>query len=217
MSKRKNRAWPQRYGGQASPISAGPRRPRRVSPDARLCSLISARGDSLAGQPLLRLRLLLSNRQSVHACALGAQQKRDLRFASTASDRTASGVIGLVCGDRPLASSAMEADRPHTQGELARRDTFTLCCRGPGARSSALPPLDQPPHALGGMPGRPWSGAWPLCEVLRPPRARQAVPRGLDQRLPQVLVACLGDRAPAVALPAESARAQADPCDDRAF
>ena len=31
----------------------------------------------------------------------GRSRKRDLRFASTASDRTASGVTGLCAGDRP--------------------------------------------------------------------------------------------------------------------
>lgn len=39
-------------------------------------------------------------------------------------------------------------------------------------------------------PGDPVRGL-DLGEALRPPRARQVVPRGLDQRLPQVLVAAL--------------------------
>ena len=70
------------------------------------------------------------------------------------------------------------------------------------AREQGLAPLDQPPHALGGMPpGAPVRVLAP-GEVLRPSGARQVVPRGLDQSLPQVLVAGLGDRAPAVALPA---------------
>lgn len=85
------------------------------------------------------------------------------------------------------------------------------------AREQRLPPLDKPPHALGGMPpGDPVRGL-DLGEVLRPPRARQVVPRGLDQRLPQVLVAGLGDRTPAVALPAGVLGGrQADPRRERA-
>ncbi|EBA38529.1 transposase, partial [Collinsella aerofaciens ATCC 25986] len=63
-------------------------------------------------------------------------------------------------------------------------------------------PLNQPPHALVGMPaGAGVRGETP-GGLLRPRGARQVVPRGLDQRLSQVLVARLGDRAPAVALPA---------------
>ncbi len=85
------------------------------------------------------------------------------------------------------------------------------------AREQGLAPLDQPPHALGSMPaGDPVRGL-ALGEVLRPPRARQVVPRGLDQSLPQVLVTGLGDRAPAVALPAGVLGGrQADPRRERA-
>ena len=85
------------------------------------------------------------------------------------------------------------------------------------AREQGLAPLDKPPHALGGMPpGDPVRGL-DLGEVLRPPRARQVAPRGLDQRLPQVLVAGLGDRAPAVALHAGVLGGrQADPRRERA-
>ena len=63
----------------------------------------------------------------------------------------------------------------------------------------------------------PRSGAWPLARSFGHTRARQVVPRGLDQRLPQVLVAGLGDRAPAVALPAGVLGGrQADPRGERA-
>ena len=115
----------------------------------------------------------------------------------------------------PLRLLGHEADRPHPAGELARRGHVRLVAVDP-AREQRLPPLDQPPHALGGMPaGDPVRGL-ALGEVLRPPRARQVVPRGRDQRLPQVLVACLGDRAPAVALPAGVLGGrQADPCGER--
>ena len=108
----------------------------------------------------------------------------------------------LMCGGpAPLRLLGHEADRPYPAGELARRGHVRLVAVDP-AREQRLPPLGQPPHALGGMPpGAPVRGLAP-GEVLRPPRARQVVPRGLDQRLPQVLVAGLGDRAPAVALPA---------------
>ena len=99
----------------------------------------------------------------------GRSQKRDLRFASTASDRTASGVTGLCAGDRPLRLLGHEADRPHPAGELARRGDVRLAAVDP-AREQRLPPLDQPPHALGGMPpGAPVRGL-ALGEVLRPPR-----------------------------------------------
>ena len=119
-------------------------------------------------------------------------------------------------GTGPLRLLGHEADRPHPAGELARRGHVRLVAVDP-AREQRLPPLDQPPHALGGMPaGDPVRGL-ALGEVLRPPRARQVVPRGLDQRLPQVLVARLGDRAPAVALPAGVLGGrQADPRRERA-
>ena len=119
-------------------------------------------------------------------------------------------------GTGPLRLLGHEADRPHPAGELARRGHVRLVAVDP-AREQRLPPLDQPPHALGGMPpGAPVRGL-ALGEALRPPRARQVVPRGLDQRLPQVLVASLGDRALAVALPAGVLGGrQADPCGERA-
>lgn len=131
----------------------------------------------------------------------GRSQKRDLRFASTASDPTASGVIGLCAGERPLCPLGHEADRPHPAGELARRGHVRLVVVDP-AREQGPAPLDQPPHALGGMPAGARVRVLAPGEVLRPSGARQVAPRGLDQRLPQVLVAGLGDRAPAVALPA---------------
>ena len=119
-------------------------------------------------------------------------------------------------GSLPLRLLGHEADRPHPAGELARRGHVRLVAVDP-AREQRLPPLDQPPHALGGMPpGASVRGLAP-GGLLRPPRARQVVPRGLDQRLPQVLVAGLGDRAPAVALPAGVLGGrQADPRRERA-
>ena len=85
-------------------------------------------------------------------------------------------------GTGPLRLLGHEADRPHPAGELARRGHVRLVAVDP-AREQRLPPLDQPPHALGGMPaGDPVRGL-ALGEVLRPPRARQVVPRGLDQLL----------------------------------
>ena len=84
------------------------------------------------------------------------------------------------------------------------------------AREQGLAPLDQPPHALGVAPGAPVRVLAP-GEALRPSGARRVVPRGLDQSLPQVLVAGLGDRAPAVALPAGVLGGrQADPRRERA-
>lgn len=101
----------------------------------------------------------------------------------------------------PLRLLGHEADRPYPAGELARRGHVRLVLVDP-SRELGLPPLGKPPYALGGMPpGDPVRGL-DLGEVLRPRGARQVVPRGLDQRLSQVLVAGLGDRAPAVALPA---------------
>ena len=76
-------------------------------------------------------------------------------------------------GTGPLRLLGHEADRPHPAGELARRGHVRLVAVDP-AREQRLPPLDKPPHALGGMPpGAPVRGL-ALGEVLRPPRARQA-------------------------------------------
>ena len=123
----------------------------------------------------------------------------------------------LMCGGPPpLRLLGHEADRPHPAGELARRGHVRLVVVDP-AREQGLPPLDQPPHALGGMPAGARVRGLAPGGLLRPPRARQVVPRGLDQRLPQVLVAGLGDRAPAVALPAGVLGGrQADPRRERA-
>ena len=56
--KRQNRAWPQRYGVRPSPYISPSAATSACLTDARLCSLISARGDLSLGNPLLRLRLL---------------------------------------------------------------------------------------------------------------------------------------------------------------
>ncbi len=55
---RQNRAWPQRYGVRPSPYINPSAATSACLTDARLCSLISARGDLSLGNPLLRLRLL---------------------------------------------------------------------------------------------------------------------------------------------------------------
>ena len=54
-------------------------------------------------------------------------------------------------GSLPLRLLGHEADRPYPAGELARRGHVRLVAVDP-AREQRLPPLDQPPHALGGMP-----------------------------------------------------------------
>ena len=81
----------------------------------------------------------------------------------------------LMCGGPPpLRLLGHEADRPYPAGELARRGHVRLVAVDP-AREQRLPPLDQPPHALGGMPaGAPVRGL-ALGEALRPPRARQVL------------------------------------------
>ena len=89
----------------------------------------------------------------------------------------------LMCGGTaPLRLLGHEADRPHPAGELARRGHVRLVAVDP-AREQRLPPLDQPPHALGGMPAGARVRGLAPGEVLRPRGARQVVPRGLDQRL----------------------------------
>ena len=68
-------------------------------------------------------------------------------------------------GTAPLRLLGHEADRPYPAGELARRGHVRLVAVDP-AREQRLPPLDQPPHALGGMPpGAPVRGL-ALGEVL---------------------------------------------------
>ena len=119
-------------------------------------------------------------------------------------------------GTDPLCLLGHEADRPHPAGELARRCDVRLVLVDP-AREQGPAPLDQPPHALGGMPAGARVRGLAPGGLLRPRGARQVVPRGLDQRLPQVLVAGLGDRAPAVAFPAGVLGGrQADPRRERA-
>ena len=68
----------------------------------------------------------------------GRSQKRDLRFASTASDQTASGVIGLCAGDRPPYASSAMRPTAHTQQASSRAvATFALLPWTPRASSAS--------------------------------------------------------------------------------
>ena len=92
-------------------------------------------------------------------------------------------------GTGPLRLLGHEADRPHPAGELARRGHVRLVAVDP-AREQRLPPLDQPPHALGGMPaGDPVRGLAP-GEVLRPSGA--FIERAWTSRPMKVVASSMG-------------------------
>ena len=103
----------------------------------------------------------------------------------------------------------------HTQqASSARRGHVRLVAVDPRA-SSASRLLDQPPHALCGMPaGDPVRGLAPARSSAAPSTSGSAT-RPRPQRLPQVLVVRLGDRAPAVASRWSARGRQADPCGER--
>ena len=123
--------------------------------DARLCSLISARGTGVLGNPLLRLGLprrfdSLFTRVALSALAEKETGVRPNGLGLAAGWEGSRYVIRLL---PPCLFLNHAADGPAPAGELARCRHVALVLVHP-ALEHGIPPLDQPPHAFVRMPSR---------------------------------------------------------------
>ena len=165
--------------------------------DARLRSLISARGDSSLGNPLLRLglpRRFDSLFTRVAPAAL-AEKETGVRSNSLGSDR------GM--GSTALGGSAHVPLFGHASHRLA--PARRLPCGGDvslvlphSALEHVAAPFDRPARALGSVPPRGRVGRLAFGQVLRVRRAAQVVLGRLRHRPSQVPATGLGDAAPGV-------------------
>ena len=118
--------------------------------DARLCSLISVRGDLSPGNPLLRLRLLrrtdsLCTRVAPWALA---EKGPEVRLNGFGSNRFRGDWLMRGGTAPPYASSAM---RPTAHTQQASSRAVATFCRGPRARAG--------PRASRQASARPWRHA----------------------------------------------------------
>ena len=113
---------------------------------------------------------------------------------------------------RPLGAFRHAAHGPAPARQLARyRDVGHARLFAGGVHRA--PPVDQPPHARVGVAARIGRDGLAFGQPLRRAGRAFVVPRGLDQQLPQVLVAGLGDAAAALGLAARMLGGhEPDPC-----
>ena len=123
--------------------------------DARLCSLISARGDYSLGNPLLRLRLPRRNDSLWTRVAPAALAKKEtgVRLNGLGSDRGMGrwryvSSLGFL---RPIAPPRPSVHGPAPARELARGGDVRLVLVDPALQQGSAPP-DEPPHPLRRMP-----------------------------------------------------------------
>ena len=147
------------------------------------------------------LRPAPSSRLSVHVHGgFAAARKKSADGGQRPSSRGLPGETRICC-EAELPGLHHVAHSPAPACQLARyRDVGHARLLACGVHCA--PPVHQPSHAGVGVPARRGRHSLPLRQLLRRPRCRLVVPCGLDQQLPQVLVAGLGDAAAALGLAA---------------
>ena len=185
-------------GSGPSSISTLLRRPRRVS-DARLCSLISARGASATGQSVtLQLGYLGRFDSLVSRVAPWARsQKGHQGSPQQPRIRTAGWDGSRYVGTAFPKASRSRCVRPTASTSTRARGRWRRWpCSLWTPRPSISSPLHEPSDALGRVPfSPPNSGAWPLAESFECRLALITVPHAASTR---TLLRCL---LPALVMP----------------